>query len=925
MIFPVLLLALAFTVLTIGSLRASYGLHSPLIHALLRAPIAFFDTTPIGRVINRLSRDLDVIDKLQDNIRMCTQTLLNACMILVLISISTPIFLVCAAPLIFIYYFVMIYYIPTSRQLKRLESANRSPILSTIAESIHGASSIRAFDKANCCIWFSLLSKRLHSIHPSFCVIFAVLVLLKAVQVLVLTSHDYTHLKALGELNPTVLISKQYSYRTPNHGSFPENPSQETSIVWPFIRIQKATIITLTLARLTADIVHYLNPILLKQLIDYVSLHDQPLSFGIAIACIMFLSSTTRSLLQNYQIAGMCRQAVYYQTVLSNAILHKILRLSPSARSHRTAGEILNHAAVDIEIIVHSVPYLQNMWSVPFQVTLAMTMLAITLGWAAMAGVIIMIMFIPLNLFTSRFIKLSQQKQMKIKDERTKLSNEMLNGIKVVKLYAWEESFEEQINKLRAKEVKMLRNVCILSRIVDVANAASPFLVAIGSFTCYVLWSPDENGLTPSVAFVALVIFNQLRQPMRMVANLINTLVQARVSNKRLRQFLNDEELEKKTEVALGNAIVFKGASLNWRGPMNPPVLRDLSATVKPGQLIAIVGSVGGGKSSLLSAVLDEMVLLEGRVKVGGSIAYVPQHSWIFNKSIKENILFGNEYSKYFYEQVVGSCQLRPDFKHFQQGEETMVGENGITLSGGQKARISLARAVYQDKDIYLLDDPLSAVDAHVGRALFDKVIGPEGLLRSKTRVLVTHNLQYTKYVDSIYVIEDGQIVQHGKFEEIAHLDGPFGRLWMECEKEEEEEEEEISETPPEVVNRKRTSSHFSEASEKIEKKAEKKPENVENVQLGRVKKSVYKLYIKTMGVFNSTAFLVFFIAHFTVMIMRSLWLSDWSNENAELKKRGGVGNETMISVETRLIVYAGFGGLESGDLHVDTLSKKEH
>ncbi|EGT53593.1 hypothetical protein CAEBREN_25075 [Caenorhabditis brenneri] len=843
---------------------------------------------------------------------------------------------------------------------------------------------------ANCCIWFSLLSKRLHSIHPSFCVIFVVLVLLKAVQVLVLafegtvdagviaefvllmaeTALLSNSTKRLGEneektkltpeeksnflskvffcwLNPLIRIGAKGSLTNENLHNLNQNATsewlytrwreefkkakeknhgtpRETSIVWPFIRIQRSTIITLTLARLTADIVHYLNPILLKQLIDYVSLHDQPLSFGIAIACIMFLSSTTRSLLQNYQIAGMCRQAVYYQTVLSNAILHKILRLSPSARSNRTAGEILNHAAVDIEIIVHSVPYLQNMWSVPFQVTLAMTMLAITLGWAAMAGVIIMILFIPLNLFTSRFIKLSQQKQMKIKDERTKLSNEMLNGIKVVKLYAWEESFEEQINKLRAKEVKMLRNVCILSRIVDVANAASPFLVAIGSFTCYVLWSPDENGLTPSVAFVALVIFNQLRQPMRMVANLINTLVQARVSNKRLRQFLNDEEMEKKTEVALGNAIVFKNATLNWRGPQNPPVLKDLSATIKPGQLIAIVGSVGGGKSSLLSAVLDEMVLLDGRVKVGGSIAYVPQHSWIFNKTIKENIMFGNEYSKYFYEQVVGSCQLRPDFRHFQQGEETMVGENGITLSGGQKARISLARAVYQDKDIYLLDDPLSAVDAHVGRALFDKVIGPEGLLRSKTRVLVTHNLQYTKFVDSIYVIEDGQIVQHGRFEDIAHLDGPFGRLWSECENSEEPEDvdDEVLEdvTPPEIIEQEekskkidRTNSHFSEKSEKPNKP--EKQENHENVQLGRVKRSVYKLYIKTMGIFNSSAFLIFFVSHFTVMIMRSLWLSDWSNENAEIKKSGGAYlNATgggMFSVETRLIVYAGFGGLE--------------
>ncbi|CAO4368503.1 unnamed protein product [Caenorhabditis nigoni] len=344
-----------------------------------------------------------------------------------------------------------------------------------------------------------------------------------------------------------------------------------------------------------------------------------------------------------------------------------------------------------------------------------------------------------------------------------------------------------------------------------------------------------------------------------------------------------------------------------------------LSATIKPGQLIAIVGSVGGGKSSLLSAILDEMVLLEGRVKVGGSIAYVPQHSWIFNKSIKENILFGNEHSKYFYDQVIGACQLRPDFRHFQQGEQTMVGENGITLSGGQKARISLARAVYQDKEIYLLDDPLSAVDAHVGRALFDKVIGPEGLLKSKTRVLVTHNLQYTRNVDCIFVIEDGQIVQHGRFEDIAHLEGPFGRLWAECENSEEQEDSEDSEedvTPPESVPSPakkvdRANSHFSEKSEKIQKP--EKAENAENVQLGRVKKSVYKLYIQTMGISNSSLFLIFFIAHFSVMILRSLWLSNWSNENAEIKKRGRAYNLTDLpmSVETRLIVYASFGGLE--------------
>ncbi|CAD6196013.1 unnamed protein product [Caenorhabditis auriculariae] len=678
------------------------------------------------------------------------------------------------------------------------------------------------------------------------------------------------------------------------HQKTKQKSTEPTSLVWPFVRSQKKLIITITLSRMVADVVHYLNPLLLKQLIDYVSLKDQPLSFGICIALIMFLSAEIRSMLQNFQVSGMFKLAVYYQSTLQNAILKK--PIEPLAR-------FLNHAAVDIEIVIHSIPYLQNTWSVPFQVTLAMTMLWLTLGPPALAGVAVMALFIPLNIFTSKFVKRSQMAQMKAKDERTKLSNE---------LYAWEESFEKKINELRAEEVRLLRNVCVLSRIVDVANAASPFLVAIASFSTFVLLN-EPNALTPSVAFVALTIFNQLRQPMRMVANVINTLVQAMVSNKRLKEFMNEDELVRKVETSIGNAVVVREANLNWKGPDAPPVLKNITATVRTNQLVAIVGSVGGGKSSFLSALLDEMNLLSGRIKIGGTIAYVPQQSWIFNKSVKENILFGSPEDPTFYQDVIKSCQLESDLSRLDNGDDTLVGENGITLSGGQKARISLARAVYQDREIYLLDDTLSAVDAHVGHAIFENVIGPNGLLRHKTRLLVTHNLQYTRNVDRIYVIEDGQIVEQGTYDDLKTMGGPFQNLYEEFESKQSEkekkdgDEENLIDGQVEgaaLVKRKLTVDKIKDSDRPKDNKT-----GVETVQLGRVnKKRLRSLFLPRWDGSIRSAFFLFFMSHFAIMSLRSLWLSDWSNENAESKSNSNV---TKISTEFRLAVYAGFGVCE--------------
>lgn len=195
---------------------------------------------------------------------------------------------------------------------------------------------------------------------------------------------------------------------------------------------------------------------------------------------------------------------------------------------------------------------------------------------------------------------------------------------------------------------------------------------------------------------------------------------------------------------------------------------------VELNQLVAVVGSVGSGKSSLLSALLGEMEKVSGRVNTKGSIAYVPQQAWIQNATLQNNILFGKPYDKKRYDRVIEACALKPDFAMLPAGDQTEIGEKGINLSGGQKQRVSLARAVYQDADIYLLDDPLSAVDSHVGKHIFEQVIGPTGLLNKCTRVLVTHGVTYLPKVDNIFVLSHGEISESGSYQQLMEKKGDF-------------------------------------------------------------------------------------------------------------------------------------------------------
>ncbi|KAI6218012.1 Mrp-4 [Aphelenchoides fujianensis] len=550
------------------------------------------------------------------------------------------------------------------------------------------------------------------------------------------------------------------------------------------------------------------------------------------------------------------------------------------------------------------------------------------------------------------------------------MMSELLSGIKVIKLYSWEIPLGEVITELRNKELVLIRKAAFLRTFSYMLNNASPFLVAASTFTAF-LWADESNVLTPEIAFVSLTLFNQLRTPMSTVAELISQTVQVFVSNQRLKEFLvaeelvlEDEEKTLQTTNALGSSfprrsflppvsadiVDVRDATVTWDREDPSTVISDLNLTVSRGQLIAVIGRVGAGKSSLLQAILGEMECLRGRIQVNGSVAYLSQQPWMMNDSVRANIVFGQRYDEVFYNRVMDACCLYSDMSMLASGDMTEVRRRGINLSGGQKARISLARGVYQNRDVYLLDDPLSAVDAHVGKQLFTNVIGPEGILRNKTRILVTHELSYLKYADSIVIMADGAIKNEGSYAELSRT-GALTQLIKECSEEKEaaaavevDEDEyfnsvdddhhsddlfeddqnsvdlmlgtSMMSTVSGIIARPRPSvgtripkrrRHSTARESVVSTEANgRQLTGVERVETGRVKARVYLAYFQAMGTWLSILFAFGMIASTVASMARNLWLTDWSNDNA--KSAANFSAQEQMPVSIRLGVYAAVG-----------------
>lgn len=413
-------------------------------------------------------------------------------------------------------------------------------------------------------------------------------------------------------------------------------------------------------------------------------------------------------------------------------------------------------------------PMLHTFWIIPIQILLITYFIWEEVGVSSLAGVGAMcILTIPVqgkinpekdfgrgiieNFYSGVMGKLSTILRHKVADRtdyRVRLMSELINGIQVIKMYVWEKPFEKIVQTARKREIKM---IWYTSHLKGLYNSFSVFTERVTLYFVVICYYLLGNRITASKVFSMAQFFNILQLSMAIYFPLAVQLgAEALVAVKRAEEILMLEERQnivKRTEDNKGISIERVQAS--WTSEQH--TLKNLNISIPTGMLCAIVGPVGSGKSSILQLILGELNYDKGTVSVNGEIAYASQEPWLFVSSVRQNIIYIENYNKKRYANIVDVCALKKDFQLFPNGDKTLVGERGVSLSGGQRARINLARAIYKEADIYLLDDPLSAVDTHVANHLFDECIA--GYLRGKTRILVTHQLQFLKKVDHIIVL----------------------------------------------------------------------------------------------------------------------------------------------------------------------------
>ncbi|XP_063304600.1 multidrug resistance-associated protein 1-like [Pelobates fuscus] len=650
----------------------------------------------------------------------------------------------------------------------------------------------------------------------------------------------------------------------------------------------KYLIVQAALMKVVADILAFASPQILKQMIFFCENRSDNAWNGYIFAVALLVVTILQTLvLQVYQRFNMLT-AVKIKTSVVGLIYKKSLNLANSSRRKLTAGELVNLMSSDAQQLMDLMVNLNLLWSAPFQILMAIVFLWQELGVAILAGVAVLILIIPLNAYIAAKVKQLKKSHLKSKDQRIKLLNEILHGIKILKLYAWEPSYQKKVVDIRENEMDVLKSTGYLTTFSMLTLTCIPFLVSIATFGVYFLLD-DANVLTASKVFTTISLFNILRLPLFDLPTVISLVMQTKVSLDRLENFFCGEELNPnciETNYNGSHSVGFVGASLQW-DKTGPCTLKNLNMKIPEGSLVAVVGQVGSGKSSLLSAILGEMSKLEGTIQRKGSVAYVSQQAWIQNAVFQENILFGLTFNRHFYEEVLEACALLPDLELLPNGDQTEIGERGVNLSGGQKQRVSLARAVYNNADIYLLDDPLSAVDVHVGKHLFDKVIGHNGLLKNKTRILVTHSLTVLPHADLVVLMEGGQIVQFGTYGDLISKRQNFADMIQVLNADTEKEGlNKVESSPLKARNVKKIPQRDILAQKERPSFHAPKQTTIgkEKVATGNMKMSVVMKYLQAFGWFWVFFTVIAYVGQNAMAIGQNVWLSQWTMEAKLIK-----------------------------------------
>ncbi|KAI0749569.1 ABC transporter [Daedaleopsis nitida] len=670
--------------------------------------------------------------------------------------------------------------------------------------------------------------------------------------------------------------------------------------------------------KLIADLAQVCSPLLVKALINFATqsytahrtgqYDDVPsIGKGIGLAIGLFALQLVASLCTHHFFYRAASTGVLLRGGLITAIYDRSLKLSSRARTTLTNGKLVNHISTDVSRIDFCCSFLQLGLTGPIQMIVCLVILIINLGPSALAGFSFFVIMTPAQtLVMKQFIKI-RHKSMAWTDKRAKLLQELLGSMKIIKYFAWEVPYLKRIAELRGREMGYVRSLLVIR---SANNAVAVSLPALASVLAFVVYSVTGHSLDPANIFSSLTLFQLLRMPLMFLPLALSTTADAYNAIQRLYGVFEAETLEetKFQDAGMKNAVEITGAEFVWdgpppevaakgkkakhgkgekKGPAPPPTsdsqsqestfrLRDVNIAIPQGQLTAIVGPVGSGKSSLLEGMIGEMRRTAGSVHFRGSVAYCPQSAWIQNATVRENITFGRPFDEERYWKAVYDACLDADLELLPNGDMTEVGERGISLSGGQKQRINICRAIYVGADIQIFDDPISALDAHVGKHVFQNVF--LGSAADKTRILVTHALHFLPQVDYIYTMVDGRVSEHGTYAELMAANGDFARFVNEFGSKESELEKEEEAVETDVEDAEGDEKAAADKAEKRKKKTQGAAlMQTEERNTGAVSREVYKAYIKAGKGYVIIPLLVLSVALLQgSQVMSSYWLVYW-------------------------------------------------
>ncbi|XP_043465526.1 ATP-binding cassette sub-family C member 4-like [Leptopilina heterotoma] len=510
---------------------------------------------------------------------------------------------------------------------------------------------------------------------------------------------------------------------------------------------------------------------------------------GICLFSCLTVISLNQSIYGSLHVGGRIRVAI------CSLVYRKALKLSKTALEETARGKIVNLVANDVNRFDFVSIFIHYMWLAPLSALIIAYLLYSEAGYAGLIGIAVVFVVVPIQSFTGKLSSIYRSQTAIKTDERVRLMDEIISGVQVIKMYAWEKPFCALVENARKQELKIVTKTSYIRGIFMTFNILTSKLALFATLLTMMLY---KEPLTADRVFVFASYYSVLSNTMStMFVRGITEIAECLVTVRRLQHFLlykeyqeiyphlhrsctingtskmNDKENSTKIDIPFivmddppeTWAIKLDNVTAKWEPGQSENTLEKVNLEIETGKLYMVIGMVGAGKSSLLSAILKEIALTEGSIRVKGGLSYAGQESWVFGSSVRQNILFGQPYDRQRYQRVVKACALLRDFKQFPQGDQTIVGDRGSSLSGGQKARINLARAVYRQADIYLFDDPLSAVDAHVGKHLFEECM--KHYLSGKTRILATHQLQYIKGVDAIILLDQGKMQFYKNYQQL--------------------------------------------------------------------------------------------------------------------------------------------------------------